>query len=609
MRRLSLLLLATLALTAHAAAAGAAATPAVKDGLDGRTLLGGKWSFSAARSGPYKTVAVPYAWNAGDDSPASMSGGTGWYRKRFTLPRADKALGWRVHFDGVNYRAKVYLNGHLIGRHAGAYLPWELPLDRVKRRGTNTLEVRVDSRRLPTDFPPSRISVDGVPSGGWFTSSGIIREVTLRAVRGVDLEAVQVRPELPCAACRASVRVQLDLHGVDHTARTLRVSGTFGGQAIPARTVQLPAGARRRVVTRLTVRKPKLWSPASPALYPVRISVRAGATELAGWSGHSGIRSIEVKSGHLYFNGKPTALRGVGYHEEVRGRGMALTHADRVWLVDEAKALGATMIRTHYPPGQDLLELADRRGLLVWSEIPVYSMKASYLAIPAVRQAALDTLASNITVNGNHPSVAVWSIGNELSPQVGPAVGGYVARASALVHALDPTRPVALAINGYPSALCQTRYGPLDLIGINDYFGWYPGPSGELFDRTRLTDYLDAVRACYPKQALMVTEFGAEANRDGPVEEKGTWSFQQDFVDYHLGVFATKPWLSGALYWALNEFRVRPAWAGGNPRPAPPVHQKGLITYDTHARKPAWENVHRWYTGQVPGEPAVYPSP
>ena len=78
----------------------------------------------------------------------------------------------------------------------------------------------------------------------------------------------------------------------------------------------------------------------------------------------------------------------------------------------------------------------------------------------------------------------------------------------------------------------------------------------------------------------MVTEFGAEANRDGPVEEKGTYAFQQDFVNYHLGVFGTKPWLSGMIYWALNEFRVKPGLGGRQPAPEPPVHQKGLLTYD-----------------------------
>ena len=130
-----------------------------------------------------------------------------------------------------------------------------------------------------------------------------------------------------------------------------------------------------------------------------------------------------------------------------------------------------------------------------------------------------------------------------------------------------------------------------------------------MFDRLALPAFLDARRACYPRQALMVTEFGAEANRDGPVEEKGTWAFQADFLDYHMQVYASKPWLSGMSYWALNEFRVRPAWEGGNPRPAPPVHQKGLLTYVAREHKPAWDVARRWYMGEVPGAPAPWPAP
>ena len=161
---------------------------------------------------------------------------------------------------------------------------------------------------------------------------------------------------------------------------------------------------------------------------------------------------------------------------------------------------------------------------------------------------------------------------------------------------MDPSRPVAYAVAAYPSSLCQAEpYAPIDVLGVNDYFGWYPGPSGQIFDRTKLSGYLDAARACYPNQALMVTEFGAEANRDGPAEEKGTWGFQQEWVNYHLNVFATKPWLSGALYWTLSEFWVRPGWEGGNPRPTSPLHQKGLISYDG-VRKPAFADVQRWYT-------------
>ena len=592
--RLVVVVAAVVALAA--APAGAVEAPAVHDGPGGRTLLGGPWGFGPDRRGPWTEVTVPHAWNATDDSPASMAGGVAWYRKDFRVPAADPGLRWRVRFEGVDQRAVVYLNGRRIGEHTGAYLPWELPLTGVRRRGTNRLLVRVDSRRTAHDFPPQGLTSTGVPTGGWFTSSGIIREVTLRPVRAVALTGAQVVPELPCAACPARVRVTAQLAGAGR-ALQVRFGGRFGTQTIPGRVVRVPASGTRTVATSLRVAHPKVWSPASPALYPVTLTVTAGSRTLATWTAHTGIRSVQVRDGRLRLDFRPTALRGVGYHEEVAGRGMALTHADRVWLVRAAQELGATMLRTHYPPGEDLLELADRAGLLVWSEVPVYSVSSHELARPAVRGAALDLLGHNIADNASHPSVVTWSVGNELSPSAGPSVRTYIAQAAALVHRLDPTRPAAIAIQAYPSALCKREaYAPLDLIGLNDYFGWYTGPGGELFDRAALGPYLDAARACHPSEALMVTEFGAEANRDGPVEEKGTWAFQRDWVDFQLGTLATKPWLSGALYWALNEFRVRPEWEGGDPRPQPPLHQKGLLTYVTHAHKPAWDDVHGWFT-------------
>ena len=232
---------------------------------------------------------------------------------------------------------------------------------------------------------------------------------------------------------------------------------------------------------------------------------------------------------------------------------------------------------------------------MVWSEIPVYGMKTEHLTKASVRRAGVDLMRRNVINSQNHPSIITWSVGNELSARPGPAQGAYLRAAANMAKSLDPTRPVSYAVAGYPSAGCQTEYAPIDMLGFNEYFGWYPGPSGQIFDRTRLSAYLDGLRACYPTKAVVISEFGAEANRAGPVEEKGTWAFQQDFVNYHLGVYATKPWLSGAAYWALNEFRVRPAWEGGNPRPNSPFHQKGLITYD-RVRKPAWTDAQRWFT-------------
>ena len=301
---------------------------------------------------------------------------------------------------------------------------------------------------------------------------------------------------------------------------------------------------------------------------------------------------------------QPLNLRGVGLHEDSKAEGFAIDDARRDELLTDVKELGGNVIRTHYPLHPYTHELADRLGILIWSEIPVYSVKTQYLKEPTVRRLAIKELGKNIETNQNHPSVMLWSIGNELSSQPGPVQVAYIDAAVKFAHQMDPTRPVGLAVAAYPSSLCQAaQYKSLDVLGLNDYFGWYPGPSGQIFDRTLLPGYLDAARACYPDKALFVTEFGAESNRDGPAEEKGTWAFQQDFVNYHLGVFATKPWLSGAIYWALNEFWVRPGWDGGDPRPQPPVFQKGLITYDG-VRKPAWTDVQRWFTQTQQFDPA-----
>jgi hypothetical protein len=201
-------------------------------------------------------------------------------------------------------------------------------------------------------------------------------------------------------------------------------------------------------------------------------------------------------------------------------------------------------------------------------------------------------LTNSILTNGNHPSIIVWSIANELDSTPGPSQSAYIAAAVRAAHALDPTRPVGQAFAGHPGQGCQRGYAPLDVLGINEYFNWYPGPDGSTADPTLLSDYLDSIHRCYPRKALVVTEVGAEANRDGPAEERGTYAFQQAFANFQFGVLDTKTWLSGAIWWALQEFRVRPEWSGGNPRPNPPFHEKGLLTLNWD-KKPAYFDIQR----------------
>jgi beta-glucuronidase len=233
-RCLLLPFLAVLALSATAATAAAqspAANAAQADGLlnktlyktgaSGRFLMGGQWYFRADPSGNggvsefaanpstagWTPVSVPNAWNAKDYSDASFAGGVGWYRKSFHLPSAAKALSWVVRFESVNYRARIYLNGKLIGKNTGAYLPFEirLPAGDLKRGGSNLLAIRVDDRRFPTDFPPSGLSTTGVPTGGWWNYGGLLREVYLRKIDSIDFNTVSVLPDLPCGSCDAHV--------------------------------------------------------------------------------------------------------------------------------------------------------------------------------------------------------------------------------------------------------------------------------------------------------------------------------------------------------------------------------------------------------------------
>jgi beta-glucuronidase len=163
-----------------------------------------------------------------------------------------------------------------------------------------------------------------------------------------------------------------------------------------------------------------------------------------------------------------------------------------------------------------------------------------------------------------------------------------------------------MAIADWPGVPCQGAYAPLDVIGFNDYFGWFDAGGGSTDDRDALSPFLDGLHACYPDKALMVTEFGFEGNRNGPVEERGTYQFQQSATQFHLGVFNSKPYLSGAIWFALQNFAARPGWAGGNPLGDPPWVEKGQIDQNGNPT-PLFGLIQSIYKSTVQIAPAVAP--
>jgi beta-galactosidase/beta-glucuronidase len=586
-----------------------------QDGPSGRYLVGGTWyrradprdrgrkqgwQRSAGLAG-WDQTTVPNAANASDTSRRSYLGGVWWYRKDFQAPSTTSTTTWLLRFESVNYRASVYLNGRRIGGHVGGYLPFELEARRLKRDGTNRLVVRVDSRRHSLDVPSGGKRKGGPYVGGWWNYAGILREVYLRKVDRVDFANVLVRPELQCPTCAATVQLRAIVGNFDSLPADAELTAKVGSEQVRFGAATIPARNFHLFRSSLRIEHPHLWSPASPTLYRVTLKLLIGGKEVQTYTVHTGIRSFKVDSGgRLLLNGDPVNLRGASMHEDDPKLGAALGTAEIRQNVELLRALGANITRAHYPLHPLTLELADRYGILVWSEIPVYQMSDALFRRARVRRQALQMLRDLVNRDRSHPSGVVWSIGNENTSHPGPGFSRYVRSAARLARSLDPTRLVGLSFPGYPTVGKQDLYTSLDALGVNDYFGWYAGPQNSILDRNGLAAYLQRVHDDYPRQALFVTEFGAEANRSGPQTERGTYAFQEDFLAYHLNVFATKPFVNGALVWILKDFRVKPGYEGGNPKPAPPLNQKGLVDW-TGARKPAFETVRRLFLAGTKG--------
>ena len=592
-----------------------------RDGPNDRWLLGGAWLYRAdpgnvgladgwsrnvAGTAGWSAVTVPNSYNAGDLSAASMSGSVGWYRRDFTVPAGAFAAyvparfrSWIIRFESINYFATVWLNGKQIGTHAGAYLPFELALKGV-HAGVNRLIVRVDDRRGPGDLPPG-------PGGGWWNFGGINQEVYLRSVQAVDMSPVVIRPILPCPTCAATVQEQVSVRNVTDAPQTVVLQGSYGVAALDFGAHTIPAGATWVAEDSVTIPSPHLWAPGDPFLYRASLTVSdAHGRKLEGYVDYSGIRSITVTpSGQLLLNGRALDLRGFDLHEQNITTGAALTPAQLTALVGWVRELGGGIIRAHYPLNPEIEELADRDGILLWSEVPVYQVNSTYLARTAWLNSAHAMLRQNILTNQNHPSVLLWRIGNELTTPPTDAEARYIAGATQLAHQLDPTRPVGMAISDWPGVACQSAYAPLDVIGFNDYFGWFDAGGGSTDDPDELSPFLDSLHACYPSKSLMITEFGFEGSRNGPVEQKGTYQYQANAAAFHLGVFASKPYISAARWFALQTFAARPGWGGGDPFPNPPFVEKGEIDLTGNPVQPLFSTIQSIYTSTVQIAPAI----
>jgi beta-glucuronidase len=578
----------------------------IRDGQKGRLLLGGAWYFRLddAREGGargfarqrslrgWQRVSIPHNWNARDTTLNRSS--HGWYRRELVLPRGSKAgrILWVARFEGVSHHATVYLNGRVIGRHSGAYTPFEVDL-RGLRPGRNRLVVRASTMRGPTDLTHwRRARFNGFGTGGWWNFGGMSREVYVRPVRRVDVERLSVLPRMRCTRCSARVEVRTLVRNTARRARRVSVTLRLGKRVVAGGSATVAARGRREVLQRFTIRRPRRWRLRKGGLYGLEATaavVGARSTYRTAF----GVRKVHrLSDGRVLLNGRAMHLHGASIHEDDPAVGAAWLPAQRRSALRRLSELGATVVRAHYPLHPAMLEALDRRGVLVWSQAPVYQVPENNLLMPRVRRNAVNANREMVLRDRNHPAIFAWSIANELPDAVGFGQGAFIAGAERAVRRLDPTRLVAIdratrsgGAEGHPAIRS------LDALGVNEYFGWYDSAAPGL-PETRDTDLgpqLDRLRAAYPGVALFVTEFGAEANRPGPEDEKGTLDFQKRWMRDHLAIHDSRRFVNGSIVWALKDFRVHPTCGGGNPAPNPPWNNKGLLD-ETGEPKPAfWE--------------------
>jgi len=488
--------------------------------------------------------------------------GSVWYRKAFEYELAEGRRLF-VHFGSANYRADVFLNGKRLGSHEGGFTPFQFEITGLLQDGENRLLVHVNNERHR----------DGIPAQGfdWFNYGGLTRDVDL-----VETPRTYIQDYF----------IQLAPGSLQRVDGWVKLAGTAPLQQITVRIPELKADVRVQAnadgYARVRFTAPfALWSPAQPRLYRVLISTSEETIEE-----EIGFRSLAVRGDEILLNGEPLFLRGVNLHEEIDSR-RAHSEADAKRLLEHAKQLGANFVRlAHYPHNEHLVRLADRMGLLLWQEIPVY--QGIDFAATGM-QAKLDTmLAEMIGRDRNRAAVVLWGIANETSPnpQRNSALVGLAQHA----RRLDPTRLVSAALyapsfGGHTLTVADPLIASLDVVGINEYFGWYtPWP----------VEPEQTVWKPFGKP-LLISEYGAEARygHHGANDVAGAWNeeFQAEFYRKQLRMIERIPFLRGVVPWVLMDFRspvrLHPFQAGYN--------RKGLLS-ERGEHKLAWQVIRDYYT-------------
>jgi beta-glucuronidase len=503
-------------------------------------------------------LEVPGDWNSQRDSLFFYEG-TVWYRRLFDFTPKPGERAY-LYFGAANYESIVYLNGEKLGTHTGGFTPFAFEITGKTRDKANSLVVKVDNKRHREGVPT--VNTD------WWNYGGITRDVYLVELPATFVQDYFVQLKKGSASELAG---WVKLNGASAPNRRVNVNIPEAGISASA-TTDASGYAAISASGKFT-----LWSPENPKLYAVTIASPDDTVR-----DQIGFRTIETRGADILLNGKSIFLRGVSIHEEAPFRaGRAFSVEDARTLLGWAKELGCNFVRlAHYPHNENMIREADRMGLLVWSETPVYWTIA--WENPETLANASNQLAENMARDKNRAAIILWSVANETP--VGDARNAFLGKLAKQARAADPTRLVTAAMlhhgdsaaaQGHVDVIDDPFGADLDVLGCNEYLGWYDG----------LPDKADDMqwRSTYNKPLIM-SEFGADAlfGLHGDVKLKFTEEYQEDVYRHQIPMLEKIPFLRGTSPWILMDFR--------SPRRTLPeiqdyFNRKGLISLRGEKKK------------------------
>ncbi|MBB6094099.1 beta-glucuronidase [Povalibacter uvarum] len=542
--------------------------------------LSGVWKFRADPDGvgekqgwmkgigEHRAIPVPCSWNEIFDDLRNYTGGA-WYQCDFEVDSCWKGRRLHLRFGSVAYRAKVWLNGELLGEHVGAHLPFAFDVtSHVRHDAENVLvlfvenELRLD--RVPAVPDTTRVSLHThhfpQTTYDFFPYAGIHRPVWLFTTPDVHVHDVTVKTDIDGKAGVVSVAIRAS-QGWSGNA-SVRLSGQGRNMEAKARI------ADGEGIATLRVPDARLWSTDDPHLYKLTVVLQDGDVR-DEYSIRIGIREVRVDGEKLLVNGKPVYLRGFGKHEDFALNGRGLNVPSIIRDFELLRWLGANSFRTsHYPYSEEAMMLADEYGLLVIDETSAVSLV--FMDGPVIQEARQRQLQQDIATlvarDKNHPCVIMWSVANEPllkpfhtvdpTPQGAVAVGTkFFAPLFDLFRKLDPTRPVTLvSVQGGPSEWMALG----DVICTNSYSGWY-GISGRLDDAAKAVEQEAlGLRQRHPGKPIIFSEFGADAMAGMHSQPADMWTeeYQAEMVAMYIETLARHPFVIGTHPWAFADFRT-----------------------------------------------------